>query len=90
MIAADDGRAGASRFFHGGDMVARVNFETIGVGGQIARGMQRLNDEDAVAAHPFQQAAAFPRCRAGRGRSDRRCEQRRQLNACRYHCRNWS
>jgi len=50
MIAANDGRAGAPRFFHGGNMIARVYFETIGVGGQIARRMQRLNDEDAVAA----------------------------------------
>ena len=50
MIAADDGCAGLPRFFHGGNMVARVYLEAIGVGGQIARRMQRLNHKDAALA----------------------------------------
>ena len=50
MIAADDGRAGLPRLFHGSDVVARVYFETIGVGRQIARRMQRLNHKDAALA----------------------------------------
>jgi len=50
MIAADDGCAGLPRFFHGSNMVPRIDLEAIGVGGQIARRMQRLNDKDTALA----------------------------------------
>lgn len=70
MIAANNGMALRAGTFLGGNVIGRVDIETAGIAGQVARGMQRGDLRPVLVANTYKKPAALTRIRRARRRQN--------------------